>query len=48
MYSFAVQGVWLRDYEPIEERADKEPQGETLGTVPPSNAYRRRAAGGSA
>ena len=39
-----VQGVWLRDYEPLNKRG-KDVRGETLGSVPPSNAYRRRIAG---
>ena len=42
-----VQGVWLRDYTPVEERqgSDSEFGGETLGRVRPSNAYQRRIAG---
>jgi len=41
------QGVWLRDYTPVEERrnSDSEFTGETLGRVRPSNAYQRRIAG---
>ena len=42
-----TQGVWLRDYTPVEERqsSDSEFTGETLGRVRPSNAYQRRIAG---
>lgn len=38
-----MQGVWLRDYTPMEQRHDA--SQETLGDVKPSNAFRRRAAG---
>ena len=46
--SFALlQGVWLRDYEPVNQRQDHESSSgkETLGEVAPSNAYKRRIAG---
>jgi hypothetical protein len=40
-----LQGVWLRDYEPMPQRQHKSEIGDTLGEVAPSNAYRRRIAG---
>ena len=40
-----MQGVWLRDYEPMPQRKALSELQETLGAVPPSNAYRRRVAG---
>lgn len=41
-----LQGVWLRDYEPVNTRKeDCESVKETLGEVKPSNAYKRRIAG---
>ena len=45
--SACLQGVWLRDYTPVEERQGSDPEfaGETLGRVRPSNAYQRRIAG---
>lgn len=42
----AFQGVWLRDYEPVNQRQDNQSSvKETLGEVKPSNAYKRRVAG---
>lgn len=42
----SLQGVWLRDYEPVNTRQDdSEAVNETLGEVKPSNAYQRRIAG---
>lgn len=41
-----LQGVWLRDYEPVNTRKEGgESVKETLGEVKPSNAYKRRIAG---
>ena len=41
-----LQGVWLRDYEPMNQRQDNQTsERETLGAVKPSNAYKRRVAG---
>ena len=41
-----LQGVWLRDYEPVNQRQDTQTSvKETLGEVKPSNAYKRRVAG---
>ena len=42
-----VQGVWLRDYTPVDDRkaGDGEFEGEDMGVVKPSNAYQRRIAG---
>ena len=40
------QGVWLRDYEPVNQRKDDQSTvKETLGDIKPSNAYKRRVAG---
>ena len=39
----AWQGVWLRDYQPMNQREGQ--VKDTLGAVPPSNAYKRRIAG---
>ena len=42
----ALQGVWLRDYEPVNQRQDNQSSvKETLGEIKPSNAYKRRVAG---
>ena len=41
-----LQGVWLRDYEPMNKRKDDQTTvKETLGEIKPSNAYKRRVAG---
>lgn len=41
-----LQGVWLRDFEPMDKRPKQlSKDQETLGAVPPSNAYRRAASG---
>ncbi len=40
-----VQGVWLRDYEAMPQRENRQMMGDTLGEVAPSNAYKRRIAG---
>lgn len=41
-----LQGVWLRDYEPVTQRQDNQTSvKETLGEIKPSNAYKRRVAG---
>ena len=41
-----MQGVWLRDYEPVNQRKDDQTTvKETLGEIKPSNAYKRRVAG---
>ena len=41
-----AQGVWLRDFEPVDKRPKQlSKDQETLGQVPPSNAYRRAASG---
>ncbi len=41
-----MQGVWLRDYEPVNQRKDDQTAGkDTLGEIKPSNAYKRRVAG---
>lgn len=41
-----LQGVWLRDYEPVNQRKDDQTTvKETLGEIKPSNAYKRRVAG---
>lgn len=40
------RGVWLRDYEPVNQRKDDQSTvKETLGDIKPSNAYKRRVAG---
>ena len=40
------QGVWLRDYEAMPQRAQRESgPAQRLGEVAPSNAYRRRVSG---
>ena len=42
----SLQGVWLRDFEPMDKRPKQlEKNQETLGKVAPSNAYRRAASG---
>ncbi|CAL5229169.1 g12444 [Coccomyxa viridis] len=38
-------GVWLRDYETMPQRQNRQMMGDTLGEVAPSNAYKRRVAG---
>ena len=41
-----MQGVWLRDFEPVDKRPKQLGKEQaTLGTVAPSNAYRRAASG---
>lgn len=41
------QGVWLRDYVPVNARREGDPEysGDDMGEVRPSNAYQRRVAG---
>ena len=40
------QGVWLRDFEPMEKRSKElNKDQDTLGVVAPSNAYRRADSG---
>lgn len=45
MSVLCMQGVWLRDYETMPQRQNRQMMGDTLGEVAPSNAYKRRIAG---
>ena len=45
MSVLCMQGVWLRDYETMPQRQNRQMMGDMLGEVAPSNAYKRRIAG---